>query len=133
MIGPRIMSVLTGRASQVGEKSNVVSVIIALIGLLLVVMILAVIYKAPTWVIASILAFAIIFCVFFMVIYTYCLLKDPDLLRSERMVLKKMAIERKLVGDSSTGERVEELVEVSNPSSGISQNESFIEGLTEKK
>lgn len=133
MLSPRILSVLTGQASQVGEKSNVVSVLIALIGVLFVVVIFLVVYKAPSWVIASVLIAALVLCLFFVGAYTYCLIRDPDLLRSERMVLEKMAIERKFVGDSSSGKKNEEVLISSTVNSGTSQSEKLIEGVTENK
>lgn len=35
--------------------------------------------------------------------FIYCLLKDPDLLRSERIRMHKMAIEARMLGDETTG------------------------------
>lgn len=35
--------------------------------------------------------------------FVYCLLKDPDLLRSERYRLQKMALEAHLLGDETSG------------------------------
>lgn len=133
MIGPRLLSTLSGRASQVGEKSNVVSVLIALIGVLLTVLIILVIYKAPSWILAAILVTALLLCLFFAYAYIYCLKNDPDLLRSERMVLEKMAIERKMIGDSSSGPRVEEFVSGSTVNAETSQYGRLSEGISEKK
>lgn len=109
MIGPQLFSSLVGRASQSGEKSNVVSVLIALIGVLLTILVVLVIYHAPVWVVAPILITALALCIFFAYAYLYCLKTDPDLLRSEKMIIQKLAIEKRVVGDSSSGQHIEEI------------------------
>ena len=133
MLGPRFLSTLTGRASQVGEKSNVVSVLIALIGVLLTILVVLVVYKAPTWILALILAMAMLLCCFFVYAYVFCLKNDPDLLRSERMVLEKMAIERRVVGDSSSGQRIEEYVPGTTVNTETGQYGRLAEGVSESK
>ncbi|MEG5467072.1 hypothetical protein UXN60_03915 [Enterobacter roggenkampii] len=105
MIGAKLVSSLMGQANQSGEKSTVVHTLIWLIGVVFVVEVVLVMAHAPTWMLAIILALAILGCIFFGYVYLFCLKKDPDLLRSERMVLQKMAIEKRVYGDDITGER----------------------------
>lgn len=105
MLGAKLVSSLMGQANQSGEKSTVVHTLIWMIAVIFIVVVMLVIYKAPTWVLASVLTMAMVGCLFFGYVFIYCLKKDPDLLRSERLVLQKMAIERHVIGDSVTGEQ----------------------------
>ncbi|CAI1107141.1 Uncharacterised protein [Serratia proteamaculans] len=107
MIPPKILSSLIGQANQSGEKSTVVHTLIGLLAVLFSVVVLLVVYNAPAWVLAPVLTIALLGCLFFGYVYLFCLKNDPDLLRSEKLVLQKLAIERRIVGDSSTGERDE--------------------------
>ncbi|AYZ32600.1 hypothetical protein [Serratia sp. FDAARGOS_506] len=107
MLSPKLFSSLMGQANQSGEKSTVVHTLIWLIGVLFTVVVLLVIYQAPIWVLASVLIVALLGCLFFGYVFIFCLKNDPDLLRSEKLVLQKLAIERRVIGDSATGERDE--------------------------
>ena len=67
----------------------------------------ALLFKAPLFlVIVLVSAFGVIVLLFFFS-YIYCLIKDPDALRSESFVLKKMAIEKSSLGDSTSGNMIE--------------------------
>jgi hypothetical protein len=114
MLPTQLISSLFGQANQSGEKSTVVHTIIWLIGVVAVGVVCLIYFKAPSWVIAIFMLMMVAGCIFYGAVFWFCLRNNPDLLRSEKMVLKKLAIEKQYVGDSSSG--VFEEKEIANSS-----------------
>jgi hypothetical protein len=57
----------------------------------------------PVWLIILLAVILVFAFILFFIAYGYCLIKDRDALRSETYSIQKMAIERGIIGDSSTG------------------------------
>lgn len=104
MLPTKLVSALFGQANQSGEKSTVVHTLIWLIAVVGVGIILLTYFNASPWVIGIFLAMMVCGCIFYGAVFWFCLRNDPDLLRSEKMVLQKLAIEKQYMGDSVTGE-----------------------------
>jgi len=71
--------------------------------MLLAATILSFYYKLPDWIGAAFACGAGITLVLYLVIYVLAFRKDPELLRSEKHSIQKLAIEKGLVGDSLQG------------------------------
>lgn len=106
MISPKIVSSLMGQANINGEKSTAVHTLIWLIGLTLFGVVFLAYYHLPAWIIISLLALAVISFALYCYAYLWCLKNNPDLLRSEKYGIQKLAIENRVFGDSSTGEKL---------------------------
>ena len=87
-------------ASSQGYKSNVVKSLFGLLSILLTATII--LFKVEAIVFGYILGSVSILIVFaFLFAYFYCLFKDPTLLRSEKFILEKTAIEKAMISDST--------------------------------
>lgn len=106
MVSPKILSSLMGQANINGEKSTVVHTLIWLIGLMIVGVLFLAYYHLATWIIISFLAIAVVGIFLYFYSYLWCLKNNPDLLRSEKYGIQKLAIENRMLGDSSTGENL---------------------------
>ncbi|APW88526.1 MULTISPECIES: hypothetical protein [Klebsiella pneumoniae complex] len=104
MLSAKLVSALFGQANQSGEKSTVVHTIIWLIAVVALGVVLLVYFSAPSWVVATFLLMMVSGFIFYGAVFWFCLRNNPDLLRSEKMVLQKLAIEKQFVGDSISGE-----------------------------
>ncbi|TCC85263.1 hypothetical protein NFK30_05810 [Citrobacter braakii] len=104
MLSAKLISALFGQANQSGEKSTVVHTIIWLIAIIVLGIVSLIYFNAPVWVIATFLFVMVAGCIFYGAVFWFCLRNNPDLLRSEKMVLQKLAIEKQFLGDSITGE-----------------------------
>ena len=62
-----------------------------------------VLVRAPFWLLVVAMAMAVLTLVVLFVAYIFFMARDPDALRSETYVLKKIAIEKGLIGDSTLG------------------------------
>lgn len=100
----QIVSALKEQMHATLSRSDVLRPLAWLIGLLLTGVVAVAIGKAPEWLLV-LLASLLVGCILlYGVAYVYCLmLKDPDLLRSEKYSLQKMAIEHGLIGDNHVG------------------------------
>ncbi len=58
---------------------------------------------APTWVLIALFALLALFMLLYAGAYVFFAATDPDLLRSEKYKLQKMAIEQGIYGDSEIG------------------------------
>lgn len=92
MINDVIKSFLQ-QANSNGSRSNALKPLLWLIGIFLPALITSSIYCAA-WVSIVLAIVLIVFCVFFVSFYWYCLVKNPDLLRSEKFNLDKMVVEQ---------------------------------------
>jgi len=97
---PDYLKHILEHATSQGYRSNVLKPLYGLMIILFLAMIVSLWLKMN--VVAYIcLAFALFIVVAFLVCYFYCLLKNPDLLRSEKFNLEKTAMEKIAVsGDS---------------------------------
>lgn len=85
------------------SRSDVLKPLAWLVGLLLTGLIMAVATKADQWVIGTLVGAIALAIATYIGAYVFCLFVDRDALRSERYSLQKMAIEQRLIGDSSSG------------------------------
>jgi CHASE2 domain-containing sensor protein len=104
MLSAKLISALFGQANQSGEKSTVVHTIIWLIAVITLGIVCLIYFNASSWVIATFLFIMVAGCIFYGAVFWHCLRNNPDLLRSEKMVLQKLAIEKQFLGDNITGE-----------------------------
>lgn len=92
-------------ATSQGYRSNTVKPLMGAMLICFVGSIAAYIYDAS--VIAYLFAgLGVVMTIAFLVAYFICLIKDPNLLRSERYNLEKTAIERTAINDSMQGKRI---------------------------
>lgn len=90
-------------ASGSGRRSNAVSTLIVMGGVLLAGLVGALGASAPEWLLMSLVAMIAGDAALFGAAFLYFMLKNPDALRSESFELEKMAMERGLYGDSIQG------------------------------
>jgi hypothetical protein len=77
---------------------------IAWLVMLLTILTIGTMYeRGPDWILEVEAALLVGAILLYATAYLYCLLKNPDALRSEKYSLHKMALEHGLIGDSSTG------------------------------
>lgn len=100
---PELIRAFLSQASATGEKSTALQPLGVLSGTLILGLVLAPIWNAPIW---SLVVLAVLLCctvVLYLASYTYFAFKNPDALRSEKFTLSKMAIEKNLIGDNTSG------------------------------
>ena len=107
MIPAKLFSSLFGQANQSGEKSTVLHTIIWLLGVIIVGVVFLARYQAAAWIIIPFICILVFGCIFYACVFWFCLKNNPDLLRSEKMVIQKLAIEKQYVGDSLNGDITE--------------------------
>lgn len=95
----QIFSHAEGKAT----KSTVITPLTYVMAVILASLAASMKYHAPTWVLISTVVMAICILLIFFITYFYCLFKNPDLLRSEKYVISKMALEKTSKGDSNIG------------------------------
>ncbi|HEX7820946.1 MAG TPA: hypothetical protein VF463_10045 [Sphingobium sp.] len=92
-------------AQQVGRESRT-DVLRALVwpnAMLLTALVTASMKQAPTFLLVILSGLLIIFMILYAASYITFGIKDPNLLRSERYNIEKLAIERGILGDSTKG------------------------------
>ncbi len=92
-------------------RSTAIQPIQWVLGLLLAAVVSGPKLGAPGWLVVLLATLAAATALFFGVCYVYFMRKNPDALRSERYTLQKMALERGILGDSTTGPLTPEDVE----------------------
>lgn len=97
-----IRSILSSSSAS-GSKTNIMKPLNWLISILGALVIGGFIYGLPMWMDCILFVCLILVLLYYLFVYTYCLLKDKDALRSERFNVQKMAIEKGILGDSSVG------------------------------
>jgi hypothetical protein len=85
------------------SKSTVLTSLSWLIGLLLPSIILASAYATDKWIVVMLGILLGIAVLLFLAAFVYFACKNPELLRSEKYVIQKMAIEQGLIGDDLSG------------------------------
>lgn len=115
------LSILIDRATSQGYKSNVLRPIISIVAVILAC---SIYYCYVDAFLLALIALAIVavFAVVFIGVFIYCIIKKPDLLRSERYNLQIKAMEQNISssGNSVKGEHSDE----KNPST--KNNSRFI-------
>jgi hypothetical protein len=98
-----MMSFMRGEESAAGKRSDVLRALIWPTGLLLTATVSSGIYRAPTWLPILLGVLTAGYVIMYGFGFLWCLLRNPDLLRSESYNAHKMAIEHGLLGDHTTG------------------------------
>lgn len=103
MTGVNIIQGFLQQATATGSKSTVLKPLGWAIAICISAMLSAAFFKLASWMIIffAILTGLLIILYFFS--YIYCLCKDRDALRSESYSIQKMAIEKGMVGDDTSG------------------------------
>ncbi len=99
----QLVSVLREQFHATLSRSDVLKPLAWLAGILLTAMVGMLWVKAPSWLTVLMAILLSVSIVLYLISYVYCLLRDPDALRSETYSLHKMVIERGLLGDNVTG------------------------------
>ena len=81
----------------------------------LVISLIAAIFVKETWALIVMLCFPGVLLLMYIISHFYCLLKDPDLLRSEEFNIKKQIVE--VMGDKDNHQLIdtEHLASIANP------------------
>lgn len=99
----QLVSMLREQMNATMSRSDILRALIWPLGMLLTAVLILSIYGAPTWLLVALATMLIFGLLLYGSSYVFCLIKNPDALRSEKYVLSKMAIKHKLIGDSTTG------------------------------
>lgn len=82
-----------------------------MVGLACSFTIVSVMVDAPVWLSIAFGIFSLFSICLFSGVYLYCLVNNPDLLRSEKHTIQKMIVERGFQGDDSTGKIIQQAIE----------------------
>lgn len=91
------------QAMMNGGRSTVLKPLGVALGLLLGGLAAASYSKLDPWIINALAILTLATGVLYLAAYVYFAFKNPDALRSETFAIQKLAIEKRLVGDSVTG------------------------------
>jgi len=94
---------LLSKSDSSGSKSTVLKPLTWFISILIAGIIFSVKYNAPKWILIFFVIVSSVVILLFLFSYIYCLFVDRDALRSEKFSIQKMAIERGLYGDNTSG------------------------------
>jgi hypothetical protein len=98
-----LASMLREQVNATAWRSDVLKPLAWLIGMLVLLVAMLAFAKAPEWLLIWMSLTLLSIVTLYAVSYVVCLFVDRDALRSEGYSLNKMAIEHKLLGDSSAG------------------------------
>jgi hypothetical protein len=96
----QFVSTLREQMSAALSRSDILRPLTWLVGMFLLATVSLITAKSDQWIIIVLLVSIILL---YLWAYLYCLIRNPDALRSERYSLQKMAIEHGLLGDSTSG------------------------------
>jgi hypothetical protein len=99
----QFFSALREQMSAALSRSDILRPLTWLVGMFLVATVSLIAAKSEQWVIVTLIVLLVIIVILYLGAYSYCLIRNPDALRSERYSLQKMAIEHGLLGDSTSG------------------------------
>jgi hypothetical protein len=99
----QLASMLREQVNATAWRSDVLKPLAWLIGMLILLVALLAFAKAPEWLMIWIAVTLLVSVALYGVSYAICFFVDRDALRSESYSLNKMAIEQKLIGDSTSG------------------------------
>jgi membrane protein YdbS with pleckstrin-like domain len=91
------------RSDASGSRSTILKPLTWFLSVIITGLLLLIRLDGPEWII---IMFAVIICltiVVFFFTYIYCLFNDKDTLRSEKYSIQKLAIEKGILGDNTTG------------------------------
>ncbi len=91
------------QSDATGAKSTVLKPLGWLIGILVSASIASFYFNSPNWVGFTFVLFTGISILLYLISYIYFMRRDPDFLRSESFTLRKLEIEKGIIGDSLTG------------------------------
>lgn len=94
---------MRAHSSETASRTDALKPLVYAMGVLLTAAVGFVFGKAPAWLLIVTVILLSVTVVVYIVAFVFCLLSNPDLLRSETYGLQKMAIERGVFGDSQTG------------------------------
>lgn len=102
-IPPYLIRALFQQMVESGSRSTILKALSVPLSTLLAATILSFYLKLPDWLGAAFACSTGITLALYLVIYILAFRKDPELLRSEKHSIQKLAIEKGFVGDSLTG------------------------------
>jgi hypothetical protein len=85
------------------SKSTILKPLAWLLGICIALFTSSYSLKADKWISITIAAITLFIIALYLIIYVHSYFKNPDLLRSEKYTLTKMAIEKSFQGDSLIG------------------------------
>lgn len=103
MPSPELIRAFLSQASASGSRSTALQPLAVLSGILVSGLVLAASWGAPEWSLITVAVLLGITVCIYLVCYVVYATKNPDLLRSEKYTLSKMAIEKNLIGDDISG------------------------------
>lgn len=98
-----LTSAVWERAQGQGSRSTVLRPLGWLLALCATSAIASVSVEAPGWLTVLFATGTALSILVYLLAYGYCLLKDPEVLRTESYSIQKLAIEKSFRGDSETG------------------------------
>ena len=110
MPGAEMLQSILMQATAKNTRSTVLTDMRWLIGLLLAGMGTAIFGHAPNWLLVAVMISLGIAIALYLCVYIYFAIKNPDLLRSEKYGLTKLAIEKTSVGDDARGFTSDQLI-----------------------
>lgn len=90
-------------ASAQGARSTALHALQWVLGLLLSALPFLVWAGAPLWILVTAMSAIVVVLLVFLVTYVYLLFRNPDALRSENFTLSKLAMDKGLLGDTTSG------------------------------
>lgn len=99
----QLVSLLREQMNATLSRSDALKPLAWLIALLLAAIALSSWVRAPEWLLISESVMLVCSVLLYLGAYIFCLITDPDALRSEKYSLQKLALEQHLIGDSTTG------------------------------
>lgn len=100
---PNLIRALFQQMVETSSRSTILRPLGVVLSLLVPATILSYYFKLPQWLGASFACGAGATLVLYLIIYVLAFRKDPELLRSEKHSIQKLAIEKGFVGDSLQG------------------------------
>ncbi|TGS13736.1 hypothetical protein EN852_014890 [Mesorhizobium sp. M2E.F.Ca.ET.209.01.1.1] len=99
----QLVSLLREQMNATLSRSDVLKPLAWLIALLVASLALSAWVRGPEWLLIA--DSVMLFCtvILYLGAYTFCLISNPDALRSEKYSLQKFALEHQLIGDSTAG------------------------------
>lgn len=98
-----MLRLMQAQSAETGSRTDALKPLVYAMGILFTATVGLVWRSAPAWLLIVVATLLVIATIGYFAAYAYCLLSNPDLLRSETYGLRKMAIERGVLGDSDSG------------------------------
>jgi hypothetical protein len=98
-----ILRAILQQASAQGTKSTVLNPLGWFLGILATLILGCLKLNAPLWVLVVFVVMLVLAGLLYFAAYAFCLFKNPEVLRSERYSIQKLAIESGYLGDNLVG------------------------------